>query len=836
MNTPFFKKDLFGNELVNTFKENLCEKCGLYKKCLSPKMQYTGNGKKEVLIIAEAPGRTEDEQNKQLIGQAGQLLRKFLIALDVNLDEDCWKTNAIICRPEGNRTPTYQEIKYCRGNLINTIKKLKPKKIITLGKVALESLIGEKESITEMEKWIGWEIPDQEYKCFIYPTFHPSYILRNEKNEVLERIFINNLWKAFISKSVFKEYKPVVTICDEQKAIEYLSDLNGTIAIDFETSGIKPHKKGHFIYSASITKSDFFTFSFLITDKIKDELNKVLANDKIKKVIHNSQFELKWAAHFLTEIKGEIIDTQLLTHIIDNREGITGLKFQTYVNFGISSYEESIKKYLETSKKGSNEFNNIKEADVNDLLTYNGYDTYFTMLLYRKYWNKLDEHLLKGFHFYNKSNFELSKLSGIHFDYKMYENNYEELTNKIDDLHNKIMNSKELNVLENKASFNYNSDKQLRELLFDKLKWKNNNLTKKGQFSVNESSLIELNQEFTNSILERRKFIKIRNTYLEQFSREVVEMDNDYYIFPNFSLNNVRTYRSASQNPNFQNIPARNEVAKKMTRTCIIPRKDRLLLEIDFKGMEVGVSCIYHNDPIMINYVINNGDMHGDIAKQLYIKNDYTKYERYTAKNGFVFPSFYGSTARIFSDQHKLQGYGDITENLWDMMKQETKDHLSTKAINSIYDFQMHVEKIEKDFWNNRFKVYKQWKLDNWQFYKDNGYVELKTGFRCVSVMSFNDVNNYPIQGTAYHIAQNVLNKTNQFLRENNFKSVLVGEVHDSGLFDVCPHELDNLIKIIKEKIVEVKREWSWINVPLQIEAAATEINGNWNEKKEIKI
>jgi len=39
-----------------------CGRCGLYKQCISPKMKATGGGEKGILIIAEAPGRQEDEQ------------------------------------------------------------------------------------------------------------------------------------------------------------------------------------------------------------------------------------------------------------------------------------------------------------------------------------------------------------------------------------------------------------------------------------------------------------------------------------------------------------------------------------------------------------------------------------------------------------------------------------------------------------------------------------------------------------------------------------------------------------------------------------------------------
>ena len=74
-----------------------CDICGLYKTCQSPKMRYTGKGKMKILILTEAPGKSEDEdwqdlgyeEPTQLIGKAGRLLRKKMGDLGIDIDEDC---------------------------------------------------------------------------------------------------------------------------------------------------------------------------------------------------------------------------------------------------------------------------------------------------------------------------------------------------------------------------------------------------------------------------------------------------------------------------------------------------------------------------------------------------------------------------------------------------------------------------------------------------------------------------------------------------------------------------------------------------------------------------
>ena len=823
MNKGFFFEEVIEKKKERTIHQkkqkaekkelDLCEKCGLKNKCENNHLKKNIDN----LVII-------DHYNKNFSYIKSKL--KF----EYNL------TFALQC--ENKKNISIAQLNYCRNKLHEIIKQTKPKKIFTFGKYALQGLIGDKCSINEdAEEWMGWTIPDQDFECYIYPNYH----LINDEDKIL-----NNRFEKFLNNHInhdkkFKKIYLDVNICEEDQAINLLRNLlslkNEIIAIDVETTGLKPHKKGHQIYSIAITQSNLFTFSFLLTEKIKSYIKEILQSNLIGKVAHNLQFENRWFEFLLCEVNNWVFDTQLSTHILDNRSGITGLKFQTYVNFGLVGYDDNIKQYLQAKIKGGNEFNTIQDAPVKDLLKYNCYDTYFTMLLYFQHKDLLTEHLKNGFKLFLNGNIELSRLSGIKFDYDKYKNNYDILTKEINQYHEEIMNSKEVGLLEDKENFNYDSNKQLADLLFNVCGWKAKYTTKTKQASVAEKALKIYNKRFTNNILSRKKVIKIRDTYLDQFYREAVKINNEYFIYPFFSLNNVLTYRSASQNPNFQNIPSRNKTAKEMTRSTLIPRRGHQILEIDGKAMEVSMSCNYHKDPVMVDYVVNNGDMHADLAKQLFFrKNDFTKYERYCGKNGFVFPEFYGSTARIWSDDNKKNQAGDVTFGLWEMMEESTREHLKNNGIKDLQDFQRHVEKIEDDFWNNKFKIYKQWKMDNWAFYKEYGFIELKTGFICNSIMGFNQTSNYPIQGSAFHVMLYLLIKVNRILRDKKMNSVILGQIHDSLVIDLDPAEYGIVIKIIKNCIKEIEDEWDWMIVPIKIEAEITEIDQPWYLKKEIKI
>jgi DNA polymerase-1 len=632
-------------------------------------------------------------------------------------------------------------------------------------------------------------------------------------------------------KVIIPEYTKV--FFNDFDFLESIQD-DDVVVIDIETTGLKPHRKGHRIVCISMTVDN----ETVVFNEFSEKLHEILKNKKIKKIAHNLSFESMW----IKVIWGYWVqnwhwDTMICNHILDNVAS-SGLKNLVKDKFKVEDYDINVKKYLEGD--GSNEFNRIDELPIKEVMTYCGYDTYFTRklwLLQRRQIYK-DKHLQKGLSFFMEGIKALSNVqnNGICFDYVKLQENEKELIRKIELLDQSIKNSKEVSKLEDKKTFNYNSTKQLRHLFFDVLKIESVKKTVKGFESVDVDVLTKINTEFTKNILEHRHLSKIKETYLSQFSREAVQLGDECFIYPFFSLGTTVTYRSSSSNPNFQNIPIRDEYAKLMARSCIIPRKEGRLLEIDFKGMEVAIGCCYHKDMNMINYVTDKrNNMHTDTAALIFMmdKSEVSKDVRFCAKNGFVFPSFYGSTSRMYNDELKEQGYGELTFNLWEMLDYNTKEHLKDKKIKNIFQFQKHIEKVEEYFWGELFPDYQQWKFDNWNQYKERGYIELFTGFRCTGKMGFNQVNNYRIQGTAFHVMLWCLIKINEILKIRKMKSMIIGQIHDSIIFDIVDEELEELKKIIKYICtIAVREHFKWIIVPLEIEAEITGINESWNLKK----
>jgi DNA polymerase len=386
-----------------------CKQCKLDKTCKSPRMEMSGKGKKGILFIAEAPGETEDRLGTQLVGDAGNTFRKYLSALNIDLDEDCWKTNALSCRPPKNKTPSDPQIKYCRPRVMKVIEETKPTVIGLLGMAAVKSVIGSqwKKDIRTMARWRGWAIPDRHFKTWIIPTYHPSYIMRREnesKNGEGDpgiKLFEQDLKKIVNyldmdpSEYWSDEEDKIIIMTDEQEIINYLTLLTSNdwpewVSFDYETTGLKPYKKGHDIICVSICDG-FYSRSFRMYPSIRELFCKFLKN-KSKKIASNLKFEEVWSRAILnTSVNNWGWDTMQVAHILDNREDITSLKFQTYIRYGLADYSSDIEKYIisdDEEKEGANTFNDIRKAPLKSLLKYNALDS---LLEYRLAFDQMKE-------------------------------------------------------------------------------------------------------------------------------------------------------------------------------------------------------------------------------------------------------------------------------------------------------------------------------------------------------------------------------------------------------------------------------------------------------------
>ena len=163
--------------------------------------------------------------------------------------------------------------------------------------------------------------------------------------------------------------------------------------------------------------------------------------------------------------------------------------------------------------------------------------------------------------------------------------------------------------------------------------------------------------------------------------------------------------------------------------------KTRILLEVDYSGMETRLIAMISGDPELSRQVIagqkwnedhpeggiNPHDLHrrwgGKVLQK--VLEEVTSDDRYRGKNGLVFPGFYGS-----KDKSIARTFSEIPVE--------------------------HVIKVMKEFWEEYHYV-REWQKKTIHDYLKDGFVEAPNGWRRLGPLSINQLHNNIVQGTAFH-------------------------------------------------------------------------------------
>jgi len=835
-----------------------CDKCGLKFRCESPMMTHTGRGEKKCLIIAEASGDIEDKVGKQLMGPIGQYFRSRLKLHSLQLDRDFWKINSICCLPkrDGNKigTPTDDQIAFCRPIIQETIRKLQPEYIWLMGECANKSYLGEDFSNTTAGAWRGLSFPDRKTNAWVSSLWHPSYRKRQDKDRNICSVYDRDLQNAIalLSKEPFDTDHwsgEVVPLFDHQEIIAHLDKLIEEppeyLFIDYEATGLKPYKPGHKIVSMSACAEPSIAYSWPYQyrdyftpnqqQEIKTRWIKIVTEQRSKKGAHNLKFEEIWTRVFFdVSIVNWHKCTMNAAHILNPRRDYVNLNKQTFLKFGIRPYDKRVKTFFEASK---GDYNRIEEVDLKELLEYGGSDSLYGAWLDEIQDSEFDQRrpgMREAYQLFHEGLIEFADIqhNGICTDEEYYHGENIRIKEEIAQLRKHLQEeTEEAKLFRNKTgrTLQINSSTDIGILFYDVLGVPEVR-TPKGNLKRDAATIEKFELPFVEQLIRMRKLEKTQGTYLAQFRRE----SHNGKMHPFIDLNTARSYRSSSSKPNFQNVPVRDEEAKETCRRGITASPANKILEVDFKGIEVGIGACYHKDPNMIAYITDKStDMHRDSAADTWIlpQEEITDDIRFYAKNEFVFPEFYGSW------------YKECAKNLWEHRQLKTvsgiilEEHLHDHKIHTLEDFENHVRGVENILWYERFPVYRKWKEQVNESYIKRGFVGTFFGFECYGVLTPRKAGNRQIQGTAFHCNLWSLIEVGKVRRKEGWKTKMMGQIHDSILFDLDPSEQDHVIEVVNHiTTVRLREEHKWIIVPLSVDYEITPIDGSWVEKEKLDV
>lgn len=397
-------------------------------------------------------------------------------------------------------------------------------------------------------------------------------------------------------------------------------------------------------------------------------------------------------------------------------------------------------------------------------------------------------------------------------------------------------------------------DAQLREVLFSEHKhsmgYKSHVYTRTGLAGVDQYNLKTTRDPFVDIYIKWKQCDKVGGTFLKNILRETT---SDGMVRPFFNLNTAKSYRSSCDSPNFQFNPTRDIIQAELVRKSIIPlTKDHSIVENDFKGLEVAGAACQTMDPKLIKYVKNPKlDMHRDRAMGMFFldleffanKGKGSKEIRHLAKNGFVFPEFYGDfykqiTPLVWEAIGQRDLLGPDGKSLYKWLKRHGIKECGAcdfdgEAVPGTLEY--HIMKMERELWSE-FKVYKKWKKDFWEAYLRNGYFDSMTGFRYSGVpFKKNQVTNIPIQGSSFHCLLQVLIWYLKKIKKIKLKTKVGAQIHDSVFSYVRNDQLDDHSALITDLVSRKLREhWDWIVVPMEIETEIAPSETTWFDKKTV--
>jgi len=103
-----------------------------------------GDPQARIMLVGQSPGATERDRGRPFVGASGELVDQMLFETGIRR-EDVYITNALKCKPPGNRKGHPTELNLCRKIwLSHELKSVNPEILILVGKDAHQSIVGDK--------------------------------------------------------------------------------------------------------------------------------------------------------------------------------------------------------------------------------------------------------------------------------------------------------------------------------------------------------------------------------------------------------------------------------------------------------------------------------------------------------------------------------------------------------------------------------------------------------------------------------------------------------------------------------------------------------------------
>ncbi|HLT22760.1 MAG TPA: DNA polymerase I [Bacteriovoracaceae bacterium] len=386
---------------------------------------------------------------------------------------------------------------------------------------------------------------------------------------------------------------------------------------------------------------------------------------------------------------------------------------------------------------------------------------------------------------------------GVHLNVGFYKELEEEFAKEITRIEDEV----------EKASgdkINLRSPKQVGELLFEKLGFAVVRKTKTG-YSTDAEVLATLAatkiSPIPEMLLKYREVEKLQSTYVKALPLMIHPKTGK--IHTHFQPSNAATGRLSSDNPNLQNIPVRSENGRKLRRG-FVPSQGRVLLSADYSQVELRLLAHFSQDEVMLEAFQNDLDIHKQTAAEVFELplNEVSKDLRNSAK-AINFGLMYGQTSFGLSQALRIS-------------QAEAKKYI-TSYFKKFHKVKSYLDSLKE--------VAEQTGFAQTLFGRKRALANINSTNRQVKAMAERIAINSPIQGTAADIIKLAMINIQKAIKEKNFESRMVLQVHDELIFDVVPAELEEMKVIVRHHMENAVK----LSVPLKVEMGVGE---NWFDLK----
>ena len=631
--------------------------------------------------------------------------------------------------------------------------------------------------------------PDVEQLSEVYKELEFNSWLQEAPANKTVKSEINS---SYVCISTEKSLKELIKKASKAKTIAVDTETTGLDYMDTELVGISLSYQAGEAYYIPL-KHDDDSVDQIDLDIVLKELRPLLEDSSNKIIGQNIKFDRNVLAKYGVDIASIKNDTMMMSYVLDasaTRHNLDALS-SYYLNYKTSTFED-------VAGKGVKQIT-FDKVPIEAATNYAAEDADITLRLYEELNPKLE-----GEDSLNKLNDEI-EIPLIEVLSEM-EQNGAILNSKILNSQSKDLESR-IKKLEGKAyqlageEFNLGSTKQLREIFFEKLKYRIIKKTPGGQPSTDEKVLAELAEEYElpKVLLEHRTLSKLKSTYTDKLPNQVSQSTGK--VHTSFHQAVTTTGRLSSSDPNLQNIPIRTEDGRRI-RQAFEPSKGNKFISADYSQIELRVMAHMSKDAGLLQAFQEGEDVHSKTASEVFdvgIK-DVTSDLRRNAK-AINFGLIYGISAFGLGKQL------GISRNL-------AAEYMA-----------MYFEK---------YPDVKKYMESTKEFASQNGYVETLFGRR-LYLRDINATNamrrqaseraaiNAPVQGTAADIMKIAMINMHKAIKKEKSEAKLILQVHDELILDTPKDEIDKIVSLITDSMMGAAN----LDVPLEIDIG---IGDNWDQ------